>query len=227
MLCGSHFCPFPPSLRWNNDHKPNLLPSTGWTVKLGCWVRWQSSNSSNGSVNKSSSLTEHPVLQHNKRWKTRTKAECNFSYRIFLHWFVVCIGHLLGLFLARATAHFCVGAIVNRWRQQMPYWLTARPLRCLNDYISNRPVGPRNQWWEHGDLPAFRTMAGFCNPVTSNENCCRLYRINKTHSKDAKGLVCSTVLVGFSVPCLIVVRLSMVAKAFIVRPASADEKILI
>jgi hypothetical protein len=32
MLCGSHFRPFPPSLRWNNGHKPNVLPSTGETL---------------------------------------------------------------------------------------------------------------------------------------------------------------------------------------------------
>jgi hypothetical protein len=43
-LCGSHFCPFSPCLRWNNGHKPNVLPPTGWNVKLGFWVRRQSSN---------------------------------------------------------------------------------------------------------------------------------------------------------------------------------------
>jgi hypothetical protein len=28
---------FPPSLRWNNSHKPYVLPPTRWNVKLGCW----------------------------------------------------------------------------------------------------------------------------------------------------------------------------------------------
>jgi hypothetical protein len=35
---------FPPSLRWNNGQKPNMLPPTRRNVKLGCWVCRQSSN---------------------------------------------------------------------------------------------------------------------------------------------------------------------------------------
>jgi hypothetical protein len=36
---------FPPSPRWNNGHKLNVLPLSRRNVKLGCWVRRQSSNS--------------------------------------------------------------------------------------------------------------------------------------------------------------------------------------
>jgi hypothetical protein len=32
MLCGSHFCAFPPSLSWYNGHRPNGYDSIGHNV---------------------------------------------------------------------------------------------------------------------------------------------------------------------------------------------------
>jgi hypothetical protein len=71
---------FPPSLRWNNGHKPNVLPSTGWTVKLGCRVRRQSSNRWPETGGIASAIIRFPCSRNSLRFFMSSKST-EFGHR--------------------------------------------------------------------------------------------------------------------------------------------------